>query len=170
MYYAGIGSRETPSDILHKMSEIAKFLEEKGYTLRSGGADGADQAFSDVVTNAEIWIPWASFYTNEKHVVKVISESDRSAFASVDQFHPSGKYLKPAVRKLMARNFRQVIGEEDSSFIICWTKDGKDSGGTGQAIRIARYYKIPVINLKTDNFDEYFLSRSRPDNSRPITP
>ena len=45
MTYAGIGSRETPIEIQSKMSKVAKMLEEKGYTLRSGGADGADFAF-----------------------------------------------------------------------------------------------------------------------------
>jgi hypothetical protein len=40
-YYAGIGSRETPKDILDLISKIAIKLESLGYTLRSGGADGA---------------------------------------------------------------------------------------------------------------------------------
>jgi len=29
---------------------------------------------------------------------------------------------------------------------LCWTKNGKSSGGTGQAIRIANDYKIPVFD------------------------
>jgi hypothetical protein len=31
--------------------------------------------------------------------------------------------------------------------VVCWTSDGKASGGTGQAIRIAKYYEIPTYNL-----------------------
>lgn len=38
--FTGIGSRSTPPEILEKMKAIAKFLSERGYTLRSGGADG----------------------------------------------------------------------------------------------------------------------------------
>jgi hypothetical protein len=34
--------------------------------------------------------------------------------------------------------------------VVCWTKDGKSSGGTGQALRIAEYYSIPIFNLKND--------------------
>lgn len=42
---ATVGSRETPSDILEKMTSIGKYLSDKGYTLQSGGAIGADMAF-----------------------------------------------------------------------------------------------------------------------------
>ena len=45
MYYAGIGSRETPGLMLGAFARIGEFLAKKGYTLRSGGADGADTAF-----------------------------------------------------------------------------------------------------------------------------
>ena len=37
-YYAGVGSRETPQDVLETMWKIGKHLADKGYTLRSGGA------------------------------------------------------------------------------------------------------------------------------------
>lgn len=47
MYYAGVGSRETPQDILNTMYKIGKYLASKGYTLRSGGAIGADTAFEN---------------------------------------------------------------------------------------------------------------------------
>lgn len=45
--YAGIGSRKTPKKILEQMRNISSFLAKEGYTLRSGGADGADSAFED---------------------------------------------------------------------------------------------------------------------------
>lgn len=34
--------------------------------------------------------------------------------------------------------------------IICWTADGGASGGTGQAMKIARHYNIPVFNLQLE--------------------
>ena len=34
-----------------------------------------------------------------------------------------------------------------SKFVICWTKNGKGTGGTGQAIRIAKGFGIPVFDL-----------------------
>jgi len=44
-YYAGIGSRSTPAEVLGKMTSIAGKLCDLGYVLRSGGAPGADTAF-----------------------------------------------------------------------------------------------------------------------------
>lgn len=48
MYYAGVGSRETPQDVLKIMWKIGRYLALNGYTLRSGGgAKGADTAFEN---------------------------------------------------------------------------------------------------------------------------
>ena len=44
-WYTGVGSRETPSDILEVMESVGYALASQGWTLRSGGAVGADQAF-----------------------------------------------------------------------------------------------------------------------------
>jgi hypothetical protein len=57
-------------------------------------------------------------------------------------------------KKLMARNMYQVLGQDletPTSFIVCWTKDGKASGGTGQALRVAKKYNIPIFNLYNEN-------------------
>jgi len=68
----------------------------------------------------------------------------------VNQFHPAPDKLSPAGRKLMARNGFQVLGtslKDPVNAVICWTRNGKFSGGTGQALRIAHAYKIPIFNL-----------------------
>lgn len=158
-YYCGIGSRQTPLDIQNQMGEIAKKLSGLGYTLRSGHAVGADQAFGNYAEKAEIWLPWKSFNSAQKvahHTYKVISLSDKDAFDSL-KFHPFGDKLLASHRLLMARNYRQIIGDNapNSEFVICWTSDGKDSGGTGQAIRIATAHNIPVYNLFYKESYEY---------------
>ena len=60
----------------------------------------------------------------------------------------------------MARNCHQVLGQDLKTpvdFIVCWTKDGGESGGTGQALRIARDLNIPVYNLYfEDTIDKIF--------------
>jgi hypothetical protein len=33
------------------------------------------------------------------------------------------------------------------NMVVCWTPRGEATGGTGQAIRMARHYGIPVYNL-----------------------
>ena len=67
-YYAGIGSRETPKEIQDWFKIVAKYLEKNGYTLRSGGAKGADQAFERGVSEddmKEIYLPWRGFENNK---------------------------------------------------------------------------------------------------------
>ena len=153
-FYAGIGSRETPSEICGIMKALATKLEKDGWTLRSGGADGADYAFSKgVEKEAEIYLPWSGFAINlqlTKVRHKYITVENDSEAEDFLKFHPSPHRLYQAGKKLMVRNFRQIIGKDapNSKFVICWTKDGGASGGTGQAMRIARHYNIPVFNLK----------------------
>ena len=138
-YYAGIGSRETPQDVLDLMTRIAKGLERKHYRLRSGGALGADSAFQAGAVHMDIYLgkETSSLWTN----------------VFTDFFHPNPSALKDYGRKLMNRNAMQILGrwgDNPVDFVVCWTKDGKASGGSGQAIRIAEYYNIPVFNLKND--------------------
>lgn len=47
MYYAGIGSRETPTFVLEAFKQIGEELAKLGVILRSGGASGADSAFEE---------------------------------------------------------------------------------------------------------------------------
>lgn len=137
--YAGVGSRETPDDVIKAMRGISKALDERGYMLRSGGAQGADKAFESRSTNKEVFLP----------------SDDLPAWTEVftDFFHPNPGALKDYSRKLMCRNAMQILGRDGDSpveFVVCWTKQGSDDGGTGQAIRIAWYYGIPVFNLRND--------------------
>jgi len=151
-YYAGIGSRETPGRIKYDMTEIALQLEEKDYVLRSGHAPGADQAFERGADRADIWVPWSKF---EQHVpypkfVTLHIGSSPEAFELAEKFHPRWKYISQGAKKLIARNGHQILGKNLTSpvqFVVCWTKDGKEVGGTAQGIRIAKHYGIPVYNL-----------------------
>lgn len=154
-FYTGVGSRETPPEIQSEMAALASILESAGYTLRSGNAPGADQAFANGVEEyAQIWLPWKSFgmdfqLKKPKHTYKIISKLDEEAFDSVNKFHPNGPYLKDSVRNLMARNYRQCKGKvlPDSKFLICWTVGGGLKGGTAQAMKIADSLKIPIYNF-----------------------
>ena len=152
MIYTGIGARLTPATVLKRMFDIAVILGRKGYTLRSGGADGADSEFENgamsVGGNMEIYLPWPGF-NNHNHPM-CYTDIPREAFLMAERFHPAWHNLSNAVRKLMARNVLQIFGEDmvtQTDFVICWTPDGLASGGTGQAIRIAEAYGIPVYNL-----------------------
>jgi len=147
--YAGIGARKTPDGMLLLFTSIAKRLEGRGYTLRSGGAPGADSAFERGVLcgdNQEIFLPWKGFNNNPSKQW-FISED---AYQMAAEFHPRWAACSPAARKFHARNCYQVLGFtliDPVDFIVCWTPGGKVAGGTGQALRIAQAHNIPVVNF-----------------------
>lgn len=175
-YYAGIGSRETPKDILELMGSIARGLYRQGYVLRSGGAPGADQAFEwavwrhapdayHAIRQAEIYLPWASFeQDNRSPIIPRLTEPQEEAFQVAEFYHPRFRYLKYGAKKLIARNSHQIFGPDignpiKSDFVVCWTKGAKGGGGTGQAIRIASAIGIPVYDLANSNALERLKER-----------
>lgn len=169
-YYAGIGSRQTPDEIKTLITRIAIKLSEKGLILRSGGADGADEAFQKGVEIAkgkmEIYLPWNGFNNLSNGFGQAILVQDKASRGRAEilaaQFHPAYNSLSQGGKRLMQRNTYQVLGAKidyspASSFILCWTKDGADgttvpvtqgTGGTGQAIRIGTHYGITIRNLR----------------------
>lgn len=145
--YAGIGSRETPEEVCHYMSEFAKHADSLGYTVRSGGAAGADEAF-EVVDAKEIYLPYKGF--NKKEGILPGDFDIAKAEEIASRYHPAWPYLKPYQKAFHTRNSCQMFGRNlvaPSIFVICWTKNGKVDGGTGQALRIAIDNNIPIYNL-----------------------
>lgn len=88
---------------------------------------------------------------------------DRPSQAAYDlaaQHHPHWYALKRGARALHARNAHQILGRrlnERAAFVACWTPDGSldgegpDTGGTGQALRMAATYGITVLNLQRED-------------------
>lgn len=171
--YAGIGSRETPSEILQIMRDIGKKLYEFGWTLRSGGARGADMAFEDGIHEAlystrtqlpewakEIYLPWPKYngHGSSLHPRRYPFEPNEITVAS--QLHPAWDRLTDSARNLHTRNVRQIIGcrqllgeYRKSKFVVCWTHRGLLKGGTAQALRLAQELNIPIFNLGTARSD-----------------
>lgn len=146
-YYTGVGSRKAPSKILKLAENISIKMSKKGFTLRSGGAIGADKAFEKYAVKKDI------FY---------LYDSTQEAEDIVSKLHKSWRSVSHIARKLHGRNAFQVLGRDlktPSKFLICWTKDGAIShkersiatGGTGTAISVADIYGIPVFNLKRED-------------------
>lgn len=155
-YFAGIGSRETPESIYPIILDLSKTLINLDFVLRSGGADGADsfweKAYDCLEGEKEIYLPWKGFNDNSSPLYEI----KPWAIERAEIYHPNWNHLSPAAQKLHSRNVYQINGYNDywdemSDFVICYTPDGKDSGGTGQAIRIARQHGIPLFNLYNDS-------------------
>lgn len=159
-YYAGIGSRETPNEILSIMWEFARIMDFNGWILRSGGAQGADTAFelgakAGNTFAPEIYLP--------KHILENTFGNANKALALAKEYHPAWNRVKQGYcQALLARDIYQVLGPDlntPSKFIICWTRLdnlGNPLGGTGQAIRCALDHGIKVINLGKQNHFEAF--------------
>jgi len=158
-FYCGIGSRKTPASILIKMAKYASILERMNFTLRSGGAKGADTYFEIGVSNPknkQIIRPndaqdWAKIY------VKKCMPLDRPPYE--ESFVNWNKFTQ----NLLARNMMQVLGYEGNTpvkFILCWTpkEDYFTSkvGGTGYAVRCGILNNIPIFNLNNSDEENNF--------------
>ena len=148
--YSGIGSREINIMYATICKQYAITLASLDYTLQSGGASGSDTAFeegSDLVQgNKKIFLPWKDFNNNTSTLYGVCEK----ALKIGEYFHPAWYKLSPKAKLLMARNSYQVLGENLDTpvdFIVCYTPNGEEKGGTAQSLRIARHFKIPVFNL-----------------------
>jgi hypothetical protein len=150
--YAGVGSRETPPVILQAMTELAQWLADRGYTLRSGGAGGADAAFEKGAGDQkEIFLPYDGFNGRKVDNVQFFNYT-KDAARIARKYHPHWDTMGYASRRFHARNSHQVLGlslNHPVDFLVCYTKGGKMIGGTAQAMRIAKDHNIPIFNFAT---------------------
>lgn len=152
-YYTGIGSRSTPATILTLMTALGEHFAKEGFTLRSGGAEGADSAFEMGAIAArvpsDIYLPWRDFNKHPSPLFEITTE----ALALAEKYHPAWDKCSQGAKRLHARNMYQILGidlHNPSAFVVCWTPQGSGSGGTGQALRVAKDANIPIFDLGND--------------------
>lgn len=144
------------------MTKVANLLSSNGYILRSGGAEGADSAFEKGSLKSRIYLPWEGF--NNKYIDDGTYIVPPRRYDFVEDYHPNPTALSVYGYKFMSRNSYQVLGDDLdnpvlSDFVICYTPDGKASGGTGQALRIAKDYKVEIFNFFFDKHIEMLYSK-----------
>ena len=151
--YAGIGARATPASVLADMTVMAGWLARTGWTLSTGGADGADSAFAAGAPAGQrtIWLPWRGYNGHRGADCRVLSAAAMAACIEIAApLHPAWERCSPAVRKLHARNAAVLLGDmldRPIDAVVCWSAGGRAEGGTGMAIRIPEARGIPVLNL-----------------------
>jgi hypothetical protein len=166
--YAGIGSRETPADLLALMRALAEKLARERWVLRTGFSPGADQAFYRGALLAggdiELYLPWPGFEAAARADIEgvgggAVRELSRPSAAACElgrQFHPDWDALALCERQLLARDAHEILGADlqaPAELVVCWTADGSLDGrdryedGTAQALRIAHHHRVPVLNL-----------------------
>lgn len=134
--YAGIGSRKTPPQTIEFMTAFAFDLQRMGWWLSSGGAAGADTAFEVGAA--------------DQKMIYHAKDATPAALELAAKFHPAWHHCDDHARALHARNGMIVLGPQLDTpvqFVACWTQAGLAGGGTGQALRIAAAYDIPVFNF-----------------------
>lgn len=139
--YAGIGSRNTPEDVLKLMKEIGMYLATKGFILRSGHAVGADTAFEKGCDakkgKKEIFFAYQA-------------KNDQAALDLAASVHPAWNKCTEYAQLLHARNGYIILGKDLKSpvnYVICYQDERNKYGGTWQGIKIARSKGIRVYNL-----------------------
>ena len=157
-FVAGIGSRKTPEPVLELMEAFGAELATCGYILRSGACRGPDQAFErgcdSVGGDKRIYVPWKGYegvYSEDLPRIQIGYTNEALEIAK--KYHPNWDALSSGGQTLMARNVHIILGKDlktSAAFVLCWTQNGSGSGGTGQGIRIARDYMIPVYDMGHD--------------------
>ena len=136
-YYTGVGSRETPEEVLELMRDVAYRLSRMGLVLRSGKAAGADAAFQMGAQRwheecgylsippeniAEIYIPWDKFKGGEglddrydlslRTLDRQVPENPQMREQMAEEVHPVWERLSQGAKKLHERNIHQVFGKD----------------------------------------------------------
>lgn len=151
--YAGIGSRETPAEILKQMTVLSAWMSRRGWHLHSGGAAGADTAFAKgtPIPARTQFLPWPGYEHHAGPDCHIPSgEIHRRCTEIASELHPAWHKCGQGARKLHGRNVTILLGRHLStpvSAVVCWTKGGQVIGGTGMGIRIAQAFDIPVLNF-----------------------
>ena len=149
--YAGVGARTSPPHIITTMTKIASLLASKSYLLRSGGAKGADSAFE---TGCDSVGGLKEIFTKNSYIPP-------EAFDLAASVHPAWNKCSPIARRLHGRNSMIILGKNLNTpvnAVICYTPKGKIIGGTGNTIRIAKKYNIPIINLAENPEYEFIMT------------
>ena len=181
-FYTGVGSRETPKDILEYIRKVGKRMAELNYIGRSGSADGADYYFelgyfdylkdaqtnnTECLTLFNSYIPWNNFKT--KHGVISVDRyhscpqqfsSYKEAKTMVSTIHPAYNKLTSGALALHTRNIYQVLGDSldsPSKVLFCYAQPTKTGvkGGTNTAYQLALRHNIPCYNFyKQEDIDK----------------
>lgn len=166
--YAGIGSRETPPDAMRTGVMFSNILAELGYDLNSGGCPlGMDKAClkgayanktSDKSKN-RIYLSWDGMAELRHNPEMGFYDAQR--FPNYEEAGKIALETRGSFERLgrggiahMTRNVYQILNDDlrtPVDFVFCWAipqgTAGHVKGGTGQAVKLALKYGIPVYNL-----------------------
>jgi len=173
--YAGIGSRETPPDVMKTSVIFANILTELGYALYSGGCPkgmdmaclkGAYRHSSFDKSKHRIYLSWNGM--SDLYHLPAAGLYDAQRFPNYEEAGAIGLRMRGVWDGLgrggiahHSRNPYQVLGDDLKSpvdFVYTWAppvgKNGNVKGGTATAVKLALENNIPVYNMYYDEVRE----------------
>jgi hypothetical protein len=141
------------------MEELGEYIASKDFRVRTGNAQGSDQAFARGANRVDpgrtwLYLPWGGYeapaIVEGNHVVDVslienVSYRKEHFTKLASDNHPAWPNLTQGVRKLMVRNACIVWG---SNLVLAHLNHAKKGGGgTGHGWRIAESLGIERIDL-----------------------
>lgn len=160
----GIGSRRAPETILTHMKTIGIWCLNNDIELRSGHCKGPDWFFEQGAQEyCTAYLPWVGYnsYLKSRATLKCINYFAHLQLMRrklIFDNHANPYALNDVSYTFMSRNCHQVLGDNldhPSNALVCYTPDGKHSGGTGFAMNLAYAFGIPIINMyKYDTSDK----------------
>lgn len=176
--YAGVGSRDTPEDILCIQFRLGKTFCDIGFQGISGEAPGSDQIYHEGAKQSkrygevgfEVFLPWNGFekvWHDPKNNVWDFAKTgfSRRAWWLGIGARGTDSGLKRGGMAMHSRNAMQILGGDlvnPVRFVSCWAKprgkEGHVQGGTGTAVALAMHFGIEVLNLYTDDAMERALN------------
>lgn len=136
------GTRYPSSEMTELCRKVAVAFRALGWGLVTGNAKGIDSVARDAWNEkfperVTLVLPWPDYNRDRIHPANkvLVYHNQRKWYASVEQYHPAPGRLSDYAVKLHARNYGIV---ELADVVVAFPNDGKEGGGTGQGIRVAR--------------------------------
>lgn len=151
-FVACIGPRQLPPDALALCRALGRAVTEQGWTVVTGGAPGADQAFATGADPSRLIlvVPWARFEAARldplvvRGAQRVVVSLDAPASQAALALHPVGDRLRPGTRLVIARDGWLVA--PPVRWCLAWP--GPAGGGTAFTMSLARDAGLPVSDLR----------------------
>jgi len=148
-----IGNKEAPPSVIQAMTDDARFLELKGFTIRVGGDGPVEEAVEKAVSKKELILPWKGFNEKDSPFTWAIERAHHIA----KMFHSAYDNLPKGVKTILAGKARLIMGHKmmsPATVVLAWTEDGAENlrevtmktSFAGHPIKIASAAGIRVIN------------------------
>ena len=154
LIYVGIGPQTAGEAVIEMSKAFATAMAEMKWTLRSGGAEGMDEAFEagcdSVQGTKEIFIPDAGFRKRNNSTDKIVHTLDKhlNAIQQAKPFFPTWDKLGTTTQMFLVRNVFALFGEKlnkPANLVVTWNQ--YEGTGSFQLLQMAKTAGIPAFNL-----------------------